>query len=356
MNPFTTNRNTHFSPCSIGNICSGIGRNAINTTCLSANRGVTTITGHQCGNGIVEDGEDCDCGGEESCTDDPCCEAKTCKFKAGAVCDDANEDCCRHCQFASAGTVCRPSTGSCDPQEVCPGNSGICPTDTNAPDGQKCSIPSNSSTQGIDLGDLECASGQCTSRDLQCRTVMGAYTHDNNTYACDSKSCTMSCASPAFGPTACYGLQQNLLDGTPCGGGGHCENGQCKGSTVGKEVGNWVEDHRNLVIGIACAIGGLLLLSFLTCVYSSCRRRSRQRKFKKMNARQPNNSNGWAGMPPPGPGMPVPLVMQQRGGPQAPRSMPGDLPGAWRPPPPPPPQYGWGGPSPYGGGQSMRYA
>ena len=291
MNPYTTQGITHFSPCSIGNICSAIGRNAVNTTCLSANKGVVTITGHQCGNGIVEDGEDCDCGGEEGCQDDPCCDAKSCKFKPGAVCDDANEECCKSCKFALAGTVCRPTTGICDPQETCPGNSGICPTDLTAPDGQTCSIPSNDTTKGINLGELTCASGQCTSRDLQCRTVMSAYTNgSNDTYACDQNTCLMSCASPAFGPGACYGLQQNLLDGTACGGGGKCYNGQCKGSTVGKEVKNWIDDHRPLVIGIASAIGGLLLLSILSCIWSSCRKR---RHPLPKNAPVLPNPNGW---------------------------------------------------------------
>lgn len=36
-----------------------------------------------CGNGIKEDGEDCDTGGQSS----NCCDPKTCKFKSGAVCE-----------------------------------------------------------------------------------------------------------------------------------------------------------------------------------------------------------------------------------------------------------------------------
>ena len=71
---------------------------------------------------------------------------------------------------------------------------------------------------------MQCASGQCTSRDQQCKTVMGSYTQGNDTYACDSSGCAISCASPEFGTGVCYGLQQNFLDGTVCGGGGHCLN------------------------------------------------------------------------------------------------------------------------------------
>ena len=211
MNPSTAQGITHFSPCSIGNICSAIGRNSVNTQCLSDNKNVQTITGQQCGNGIVEPGEECDCGGTQGCGNDPCCNPTTCKYNSGSVCDDANEDCCNNCQFASKGTVCRAG-GNCNPQEVCAGDKGNCPPDVTAPNGQSCG------------NGMQCASGQCTSRDQQCKTVMGSYTKGNDTNACDSQGCTISCASPEFGYGVCYGLQQNFLDGTECGGGGRCQN------------------------------------------------------------------------------------------------------------------------------------
>lgn len=44
-------------------------------------RNVTTLK--MCGNGIKEDGEDCDTGGQPS----NCCDPTTCKFKTGAVCE-----------------------------------------------------------------------------------------------------------------------------------------------------------------------------------------------------------------------------------------------------------------------------
>jgi len=212
MNPSTSQGITQFSPCSIGNICSAMGRHSVNASCLVDNRNVRTFTGQQCGNGIVEPGEQCDCGGTQGCGNNTCCDPTTCKFTPGSVCDQSNEACCKNCQLASNGTVCRPSTGSCDPQETCSGTSATCPTNVMAPDGQSCG------------SGLQCASGQCTSRDQQCKTVMGSYTQGNDTYACDSSGCTISCASPEFGYGVCYGLQQNFLDGTVCGGGGKCKN------------------------------------------------------------------------------------------------------------------------------------
>ena len=212
MNPSTGPHISAFSACTIGNVCSAFLRNSVKSSCLSDNKGVSTIAGHQCGNGVVEEGEECDCGGPESCGSNSCCDATTCQFKNNAVCDDSNEDCCKGCQFAPSNTVCRASTGVCDPQETCSGTNATCPPDQTAPDGQSCG------------NSLQCASGQCTSRDQQCKTLMGSYTTNNDTYACNSQDCTLSCASPSFGPGTCYSMQQNFLDGTPCGGGGSCSN------------------------------------------------------------------------------------------------------------------------------------
>jgi hypothetical protein len=212
MNPSTAKGITKFSACSIGNVCSALGRNSVKSGCLTNNKGVTSVTGQTCGNGIVEGDEQCDCGGSAGCGNNQCCDPTTCKFKSNAVCDDSNEDCCRNCQFASANTVCRPSAGQCDPQETCNGTSPYCPEDKTKPDGEGCG------------NGLTCASGQCTSRDQQCKTVMGSYTQGNDTYACDNSNCMLSCGSPEFGRGVCYGLQQNFLDGTSCTGGGTCQN------------------------------------------------------------------------------------------------------------------------------------
>ncbi|XMA13245.1 hypothetical protein WAI453_006036 [Rhynchosporium graminicola] len=284
MNPSTGPNIQKFSPCTIGNICNAIGRNSVKTSCLTANKDVTTISGSQCGNGIVESGEDCDCGGSAGCGDNKCCDAATCKFKQRAVCDPSNEDCCTgSCQFASNGTVCRGSTGTCDPQETCSGTSSTCPADATAPDGTSC---------GISGGGLSCASGQCTSRDLQCKTLMGSFTQENDTYACSPSGCQISCASPEFGSNVCYKMQQNFLEGTPCGGGGKCILGSCQGSSVGKEITSWIAKNQTLVIGIAAAIGGLVVLAMLSCCVSRCRQRRRSRAMK--NAPPPP---GWAGAP-----------------------------------------------------------
>ncbi|TPX13157.1 uncharacterized protein E0L32_006357 [Thyridium curvatum] len=284
MNPSTSPDISKFSPCSVGNICSALQRNSVKSTCLSSNRDVVTISGARCGNGIVEADEDCDCGGEAGCGSNSCCDPKTCKFTAGSRCDPANEECCtQSCQFASNGTLCRASTGACDPAETCSGSSALCPADVTAPDGQAC---------GDDGKGLACASGQCTSRDLQCKTLMGSFTTNNDTYACGQDGCQLSCASPEFGPRTCMSNMQNFLDGTGCEGGGRCKNGKCQGSSLAREIGDWFSRNKKIVIIVASVVGGLVVIAILSCCISSYRRRQR-RPRKGVVPPQPQPPAGW---------------------------------------------------------------
>jgi Disintegrin len=107
-----------------------------NTTCLldpDPNRQVITL--QMCGNGIVEQGEQCDPGlGVTS----PCCDSTTCQFLPGAECDPASSPCCTgQCEFAPSTQVCRPAQDpQCDTAEMCTGNSSSCPPDLFASNGR----------------------------------------------------------------------------------------------------------------------------------------------------------------------------------------------------------------------------
>ncbi|KAK1772446.1 Metallo-peptidase family M12-domain-containing protein [Phialemonium atrogriseum] len=336
MNPSTGNGITKFSPCSIGNICSAIGRNSVKASCLTNNRDVRTITGSQCGNGIVESGEDCDCGGDNGCTGNTCCDAKTCKFTANSVCDPANEECCTtECRFANNGTICRPSTGVCDPQETCTGTSALCPSDVTAPDGQSC---------GDKGASLKCSSGQCTSRDLQCKTLMGGRTSSNDTYACSSQGCQLSCASPEFGPSTCLTMQQNFLDGTTCQGGGKCSNGVCKGSNLSDEILGWIKENKPIFIPVVVVVGGLILLAILSCCVSAFRRggKKKGRGGRRGRPHPPAPPPGWTayggawgGGPGGGIAPPPPVMVGARpGGRSRPNLGPFGAPPPYQPPAP----------------------
>ncbi|NXE02788.1 ADA19 protein, partial [Chaetorhynchus papuensis] len=64
------------------------------------------VVGRKCGNGFREEGEDCDCGEVEECTN-PCCNAHNCTLKEGAQC--AHGDCCHNCKVRPyPATPCPP--------------------------------------------------------------------------------------------------------------------------------------------------------------------------------------------------------------------------------------------------------
>ncbi|XP_069502851.1 disintegrin and metalloproteinase domain-containing protein 9-like [Ambystoma mexicanum] len=88
-----------------------------------------------CGNAVVEDGEQCDCGTQDKCTKDPCCDT-TCKFKNDAQCSSGG--CCINCKLMARGTPCRLPVSECDLAEYCNGISSLCPKDVYSQDGTLC--------------------------------------------------------------------------------------------------------------------------------------------------------------------------------------------------------------------------
>lgn len=102
MNPTTSTTEQTFSGCTLGNICSNIGNRAVSTSCIETPGARSVISLQQCGSeflfppthtpsflsiveradgeidGIVEDGEDCDPGGNTTST---CCDSSS-KFKS----------------------------------------------------------------------------------------------------------------------------------------------------------------------------------------------------------------------------------------------------------------------------------
>ncbi|XP_067430891.1 disintegrin and metalloproteinase domain-containing protein 9 isoform X2 [Thunnus thynnus] len=113
-----------------------------------------------CGNRLVDVGEECDCGSQKECEDDPCCEYQTCKLKSGAQC--AYGECCKNCQFLPGGSVCRSSTDECDLPEYCNGSSPLCQSDVFVQNGQLCR-----NQQAF------CYNGKCQHADGQCQAIFG---------------------------------------------------------------------------------------------------------------------------------------------------------------------------------------
>ncbi|XP_047134964.1 zinc metalloproteinase-disintegrin-like ohanin isoform X1 [Hydra vulgaris] len=95
-----------------------------------------------CGNGIREEGEECDCGTLEMCKKkgDYCCEPHNCVLKASAQCSYLdNPKCCRSsCLYRKQGTLCREAANECDLPEYCEGDKATCPKDRYLRNGYSC--------------------------------------------------------------------------------------------------------------------------------------------------------------------------------------------------------------------------
>ncbi|KAI8983225.1 Metallo-peptidase family M12B Reprolysin-like-domain-containing protein [Trametes punicea] len=283
MSPVAEAGEMNFSPCSIGNVCSlmnGVSGAKTTTTCLIDPNAPTSLTSstpvislQMCGNGIVEDGEDCDPGIGANST---CCDVKTCKFASGAVCDPDSSPCCTaQCAFAPPTQVCRPSKDDqCDTAEMCTGNSASCPADVVAPNGKSC---------GPD--GLACANGQCTSLDQQCQLVGASMGLKSACPSNNDKSCQVSCQDPSDS-SRCIVLQSTLIDGSPCGYGGMCFSGQCKPGSWWDTFKSWYV--HNLQISIPVTIAVALLLLLIIWFITRCFLRSRRSKPAKAVQRLPS--------------------------------------------------------------------
>lgn len=96
--------------------CPGLGANCVALPAGGNCAPYAAIWAHiyaegNCGNGVVEPGEQCDGGA-----------------------------CCQACQFATAGTQCRGPATTCDAAESCDGASANCPPDAPAAPGTTCRI------------------------------------------------------------------------------------------------------------------------------------------------------------------------------------------------------------------------
>uniref|UniRef100_A0AAQ6IT49 Disintegrin and metalloproteinase domain-containing protein 10 n=1 Tax=Anabas testudineus TaxID=64144 RepID=A0AAQ6IT49_ANATE len=117
--------NNKFSICSIRNI----------SQVLEKKRSNCFVESGQpiCGNGLVEPGEECDCGYSDQCRDQCCYDAnqadnKKCKLKPNKVCSPSQGPCCTfECTYKGRNEKCREES-ECAHQGMCNGVSAQCPT------------------------------------------------------------------------------------------------------------------------------------------------------------------------------------------------------------------------------------
>ncbi|XP_037668698.1 disintegrin and metalloproteinase domain-containing protein 32-like [Choloepus didactylus] len=114
-----------------------------------------------CGNRKVEGAEICDCGTEEQCGPNSCCDPATCVLKQGAQCHSGL--CCRNCQIAGTDYECRPRAHpECDIPEFCNGSSPQCQPDITIHNGHVCK-----------QGKFFCYDGNCHDLDERCEKLFG---------------------------------------------------------------------------------------------------------------------------------------------------------------------------------------
>ncbi|CAD5121463.1 DgyrCDS9970 [Dimorphilus gyrociliatus] len=109
--------------------------------CLSVEQGSS------CGNGIVEQGEDCDCGSKDICDlIDPCCNSQ-CKFKY--ECSPLLNRCCTSdCKIEKSGKECSYES-ECQKASYCNGISSECPPSKPLPNGKICAAGMKACQNGI---------------------------------------------------------------------------------------------------------------------------------------------------------------------------------------------------------------
>ncbi|XP_058525767.1 disintegrin and metalloproteinase domain-containing protein 32-like [Ochotona princeps] len=160
MNPeaVTSSGAKTFSSCSLSDLRSFISSEG--ARCLQ-NKPQMQRHRPQCGNGRVETGEVCDCGNEQQCGPDSCCNHRTCRLKDGMQC--LAGACCFQCRFREVGHLCRPQAHpECDLPEYCSGTSENCPPDITLHNGNPCRN-----------GKLLCFGGNCYDDNEHCESVFG---------------------------------------------------------------------------------------------------------------------------------------------------------------------------------------
>ncbi|XP_069872223.1 disintegrin and metalloproteinase domain-containing protein 5-like isoform X1 [Dipodomys merriami] len=132
----------------------------------------TPASGGECGNGVVEAGEECDCGPETNCSHKSCCNPRDCTLKPMAICG-SGECCTQDCRIKPINNLCRKAIDlECDFDEYCNGNQSECMPDTFVRNGHYCSN-----------NEAFCYNGACRIFDEQCKRLIGE----------DAKGATFAC-------------------------------------------------------------------------------------------------------------------------------------------------------------------
>lgn len=205
--------NNKFSICSIRNISAVL---------MKKKDDCFVVSGQPiCGNGLVEAGEECDCGYSDQCTD-TCCysanaeEGQRCKLRPGKLCSPSQGPCCtEQCTFMDSSATCRPDS-ECALEGMCNGATAQCPESAPKADYSTC----NSGTQVCING--ACSGSICRRYQLQMCTCAIKDRKDEAAELCHvccmEKNDTSTCASTGSDRWAKHFNKTviTLQPGSPC--------------------------------------------------------------------------------------------------------------------------------------------
>ncbi|RCN37724.1 Disintegrin [Ancylostoma caninum] len=180
-----------------------------------------------CGNGVVEEGEECDEGNFFMNNGSSLCCTADCRLAPSAQCSPHNQPCCNDaCSYHPANHICLPGDPlQCKASSYCTGHSGECPLAPAIPNGSPC------------LEDGECQDGvclpYCERQSIAKKSCICEEIHLSCRRCCRDVNGTGLC-EPEIGAA-------DLVDGT------WCAQGYCRKSKCVNEVADYVTRHLNVL-------------------------------------------------------------------------------------------------------------
>ncbi|XP_036970924.1 disintegrin and metalloproteinase domain-containing protein 10 isoform X1 [Acanthopagrus latus] len=207
--------NDKFSPCSVEHI----------SKILNLKKDDCFVVSDQpiCGNQIVEEGEECDVGQND--TDLCCFSAKQpvgvqCRLKQGKVCSPSQGLCCsQDCQFKPADQTCDEET-DCQKVSVCSGVSPLCPEPSAKENLTVCSQGTRVCMNGV------CSESVCVKHSLQQCDCPGDSMKEKCHMCCQQPDKPETCASTTSSVLSRHFQRKALAlaSGAPCSGNkGYCD-------------------------------------------------------------------------------------------------------------------------------------
>lgn len=214
--------NNKFSLCSIRNISSVL--HAI-LAADSKDNCFEVDNGPFCGNKIVEEGEECDCGyNAQECTEQCCVPrevsldidyggSRSCQRVRGKECSPSEGPCCSDdCSFAGREKLCRQET-ECSHQQTCDATQASCPEPAPKPNMTEC----NNGTQVCMNG--KCGGSICMKYNMEecfLTAKTGAKPEDMCEVACQQRDQPNTCRRTSEIPEMRHMSGLKLRPGSPC--------------------------------------------------------------------------------------------------------------------------------------------